>query len=859
MNSEFVAVKSMTCLKRETMQRLTYKFPGMIAVAALSASILAGMSGESLGQPVNDRVLAGYQIATGAGCAIYKINFNFRIRYNSHFPVAYGNELRILFQPIDPREFVIQGGYHREALTPPQDRATGIKAIQYEARIAESPSLTMVFDKPMHFSAAGGQDFQSLIISVGGKGCKPAFPEQAQGSWRAEAASGQTVTKRRAPAETVVGKWAPKTVEIPDVPETKPAPAAPAPAPAPAKVTGPATVAAPAETAASAPAKVIGPTSVAGAESAGGSGQTGGSAQEAATAALITEARSALKQNSYQSAIGLLKRAAQLAENRLSPEARELLGVAYQKDKQVAQAKAVYEEYVRRYPNGEGTPGVRQRLLAIETAEAPPSDRLRTTATIGPATIDGTPAGPAPGTPHYSVSGSASSTYIRDDTYSVTRDRTQAIDLNKTADDYRTHQNQVVSSFDTNAQWGNGNTTMKFRFSGENEYASMPYSRDTFGVSSLYLDTSVKDWGTTFRLGRQTRNSDGILGRFDGAVFTYQYDPLFGFTTFGGSPVEYRTDTPLKDDRYFYGGALNFGPWKGFDADVYAIEQKDRDILDRRSVGAEFRYTDMSKAAFVSVDYDIYFDKLDAAIFTGSWTLPDKSTIRLGADYRMAPYLTAWNALQGQPFTTLYDLLKVYTQSQAMAMAVANTSTYQSATAGYTRQLTDKLQVNLDVTQAHIKGAIPSFNIDGSWDTGNEFYYGVQLVGTSMFTEGDMYSAAFRYSDLADSNNFAVDLSTRYPVTQSLGLQPHVMGSYSQGKTGGWEEYTVLPSLLIDYYIRKDLNLEVEIGDRLSWTSAGTSRTLENELLITAGVRYDFYADSTTCLTPSVFCRVGPQ
>jgi hypothetical protein len=85
------------------------------------------------------------------------------------------------------------------------------------------------------------------------------------------------------------------------------------------------------------------------------------------------------------------------------------------------------------------------------------------------------------------------------------------------------------------------------------------------------------------------------------------------------------------------------------------------------------------------------------------------------------------------------------------------------------------------------------------------------------------------------------------------------MGSYSQGKTGDWKTYTALPSVVVDYYVRKDLNLQVEVGDRMSWTDTPTTATFENELLVTAGVRYDFYADSNSCLTPSVFCRQGAQ
>ena len=304
---------------------------------------------------------------------------------------------------------------------------------------------------------------------------------------------------------------------------------------------------------------------------------------------------------------------------------------------------------------------------------------------------------------------------------------------------------------------------------------------------------------------------------------------------------------------------MNFGPWKGVDADVYAIQQMDQTILDRQAVGAEFRYNDMTKSAFLSVDYDVHFDKLDAAIFTGTWTLPDKSIIRAGADYRMAPYLTTWNALQGQPFTTIYDLLKktTYTQADLQQMAIDRTATYQSSNVGYTRQITDKFQINLDVTQAHINGTIASYNVGGTPDSGDEFYYGAQLVGSSLFTDGDMYSAAFRYSDLQDSDNFAVDLSTRYPITQDLRLQPHVVGAYSIGKGSSWDEYTVIPSLLVDYSLRKDLNIEIEVGDRMTWRNQGTTQTTENELLITGGVRYDFYADTNTCLTPSAFCRGG--
>ncbi len=826
----FFLRKPMT-LKRDQMQRRSRLFlaksipPIIVACASIFAS--APLRAE----PVTNRVLSGYQVAALGTCTIYKINFNFRIRYVSHFPVTSGTALRIMLEPIDRRLFVIEGGSAREALRPPQDRASSIQAIQYEARIAEGPTLTILFDRPMNFDATQGADFQSLVVSLSdprnGKACKPLFPGYS--GWEANSSWGETVVSRRAPVtESWVTKRAP-AAPIPDVPETK-------------RVTG--------------PTEVIGPTEVPGAHAntAGDTPTVSGGAIDA----LIAEARTALKQNNLQLAIAKLKKAVQLPENSRSPEARELLGVAYQKDKQPEAAKAVYQDYLHRYPSGEGTMGVKQRLMAMETADAPPSERLRV-ATIGPTGIPGSPESVGPqsagGRSYWSVSGSLSTTYIRDDSYSVNRDPTQALNLNSTQEDHQTHQNTVLSAFDLSAVWGDGNTKSTFRFSGTEQERFGDSDKSLAGVNALYLDTSVRDWNSTFRIGRQSRNTGGVLGRFDGAVFSYQYNPLWGFSAVGGSPVEMSYDMPFKEDRYFYGGSINFGPYHGFDGDVYAIEQRDRTYLDRQAIGTELRYNDFTKSAFVTIDYDTHFNEIDAAIFTGTWTMPDKSIFRVAADYRKAPYLTTWNAIQGSPYATLYDLLKVYTQAQVQQMALDRTSTYQSSTVGYTRQITDKIQLNLDATQAHIGGTISSYLVNGTPDMGDEYYYGAQLVGNSLFTDGDLYTASIRYSDLKESQNFAGDVSARYPITQDLRVQPRFVGGYTTGKNANYDEYTVLPSLLIDYFWQKDVNFEVEVGNRWTWRTQGTMQTNESEFLVTAGIRWDFYADETHCLTPSVFCR----
>jgi hypothetical protein len=76
------------------------------------------------------------------------------------------------------------------------------------------------------------------------------------------------------------------------------------------------------------------------------------------------------------------------------------------------------------------------------------------------------------------------------------------------------------------------------------------------------------------------------------------------------------------------------------------------------------------------------------------------------------------------------------------------------------------------------------------------------------------------------------------------------MLAYRTGDTTDLTEYTVLPSVLFNYYVTRDLSLELEVGAQ--WTDLkenGISETT-TDLFFTVGYRYDFYADGTV-LNPS--------
>ena len=776
------------------------------AACALSCAVLVG-AGSVSAQPMIDAALSDAQLVSRPGCAILKINFNIRIRYAHHFPVDFGSDLNVTINAVDRDQFVALQLLKREATRVPHGKTAFIKAIDFETRQAIGSVLHVQFEHPLFYQVAPGPDVQSIIVAISGAKpsptCRPVLPVGAPG---------------------LHPPGAPSYLESggpplgPNRPNDRP----------PGKISD---------------------------------------ADLRTVAATMDEARAALKKNNLDGAIALLTKALKYPENEYSAEAHELLGVARQRHGQPDAARAAYEDYLRRYPRGEGSERVQQRLAGLVTAGGEPGEKLR-----GPhERVGARPLGtqiPPTGETVWTFSGSLSAFYIRDDSFQVRRDASSAPNPNDDADSHRVHQNELLTSVDLMATWNNAATRGKVRFSGTEEHPFDSSHDDRFGVAALFSEIEIKDWDVFARAGRQTRNTDGVLGRFDGALLTWQGLPYAKFNVVAGSPVLSRFDLPGKDDRFFYGVSADFGPfWGGLEASIYALEQRDRWLIDRQAVGTEFRYFDQSKSAFATVDYDVHFQQLNAAIFSGSWILPDKSTIYGGADYRKTPFLSTWNALLNQPFVTLYDMLRLQTQEQLQQLAASQTPTYKSAMIGYSRPLNEHFQISADVTVVNLtQPLVPSVADPGlpTLPAGNEFYYSTQFMGSNLLTEGDMYIAGLRFSQLLDSNMYVVDFNTRYPITKEFFLSPRMRFGYRQGRGIDLKEYTALPSLLMDYYWTKSLSFEVEAGVQQTWTQQAGFKDNNVDLFLTFGVRYDFYTDDTTrnadkrnCATPvaAALCR----
>jgi hypothetical protein len=148
-------------------------------VSALAVGLALSMSGPQA-QSVKDRILAGVHLFETAGCAVVKVRLNLPVRYLSHVPPAYGDELRIKLRPILISSDDLAELFKRESVRAPMSAQAAIAKIVYEGDDVSGPVLTFFFRHPVAFKVGQGSDFRSLIIAVSGEEpsetCLPVFP-----------------------------------------------------------------------------------------------------------------------------------------------------------------------------------------------------------------------------------------------------------------------------------------------------------------------------------------------------------------------------------------------------------------------------------------------------------------------------------------------------------------------------------------------------------------------------------------------------------------------------------------------------------------------------------------------------------
>lgn len=509
---------------------------------------------------------------------------------------------------------------------------------------------------------------------------------------------------------------------------------------------------------------------------------------------VMEEASKTMTEENYPRAIQLYTKILTRPESDLSPDAQEFLGLARERNNQLAHAKAEYEKYLEKYPKGIGADRVRQRLNGLLTAGDRPKEKLRK------ARISGDLDKPVWNT---QVFGSFSQFFSFDKTDSDTSGGT------------RVNRKDLNSNLSLNTRSRNDKYEIRSLFVGgyDNDLRS-DGQQSQIPLNTFTIEGRDLKRGLSGRFGRQFESSGGVLGRYDGARLGYEVNSQVKVNAVAGLPVARTTADPFDTEKYFYGLNVDLGTFaKYWDFNVYGINQEVNGIRDRQAVGGEARYFHPQRSFLTLMDYDLSYSNLNLFIFSGDYVFPAKTRWHIGVDYRKSPLLTTSSALQGQQgVDNISELLNTFSEDEVRGLAQDRTAISKSLIFSVTQDLTERYQLNGEFSVSELSGTPASGGVEATPGTGAEFFYSTQLIGSSLFMEGDITIFGLRYSDLQSVDSYSVDLNTRFPITRNLRINPRIRLDYRKSKDGSGDRTNLRPLMRLTYRYQKWLRFELEGG-----------------------------------------------
>jgi hypothetical protein len=509
-------------------------------------------------------------------------------------------------------------------------------------------------------------------------------------------------------------------------------------------------------------------------------------------AELEQQGRDAMLAADYATAIRVYSELVEQPGDSLA-DAREYLGLARERSGQTAQAIAEYRAYLEQYPDGDGARRVQQRLNGLTAAAPVPREALR--------------ASDADAQSAWNVA-TGLTQYYRRDVYQFDDFEPQVVALDALLTDVDV---RVRHNGDTVNVAGRLVVSNIYDLSGvpQTTIGSLPDNPNRF--SYAYVDVNQVDGAWQLRAGRQTLHNWDILGRFDGVHFAYSWAPDRRVHFFSGFPVE-STRYGLETGREFYGVAVDFdrliGRW-GFSTSLNTGTIDG--LSDRQSVGLEARYADDKRTLTSMVDYDYGYAKLNTVLALGTWRFDNRVTLTGLIDVRQSPILTTRNALIGQPFTSISDMLLLFTEDEIRQIARDRTSDMTTVTLGISKPLFERFQINADVTATEIGATVASAGVPAVPSTGQQVYYSASFVGSGLFGARDVNVFNVRYGTSPDFTLSQVTWDVRFPIGQRVRINPRLTYGIWDGSNGVHRE-TTSPSFRVLLNFRSRYHFEAEVG-----------------------------------------------
>lgn len=136
-------------------------------IALVATALVLIVSGWAISaSPARDRIIESAQIQVVDEQIILEVKLSFPFRYQSHFPLETGEELRIRITPVRVPASDLGAVFRHEGLVPPDAESAAIDEVIYEGDAAGGPYLTVRFTRPAHYQVIQGSDYRSLSIVI---------------------------------------------------------------------------------------------------------------------------------------------------------------------------------------------------------------------------------------------------------------------------------------------------------------------------------------------------------------------------------------------------------------------------------------------------------------------------------------------------------------------------------------------------------------------------------------------------------------------------------------------------------------------------------------------------------------------
>jgi tetratricopeptide (TPR) repeat protein len=555
-------------------------------------------------------------------------------------------------------------------------------------------------------------------------------------------------------------------------------------------------------------------------------------------ARILHDARTALAKHQYPEAVDLLSRLLRQPEYTGRADAQELIGLVRERAGQLAQAKAEYQEYLRRYPEGPAAERVRARLRALAAASM-------TAQSLGEF---GTPAGR-----RWTLAGSTALTYQYE--------RDQTVAAGTTTD--TTSVNSALIYADLLMRYRGDRYDFTSRVDAgytENIVSTFGGSQDR--TTAAYLEATDRLLGLTGRVGRQSLASQGIIGLFDGAFVGYQLNPKISLSAAAGLPA-YTGYSAISSHTKFGTVAAEFDPFHlTWVFDTYFFDETVGSATDRRSVGFQTRYTQPGRTAVVLVDYDIAFRQLNSATLIGNARVGQSWILGFNADHRRSPLLELNNALIGQTAPDLATLQNQLTPSQIRQLALDRTATSDTVVLSASRSLGQRWQLMVNLAALRLSGtpasdalggtptvpAIPA--VPATPSTGLDKNVSLQLSGASLLQASDLHIFGVRYDNSPLIRSTTLSWDARFVVRGAWRVGPRLSVEELHDQTVGGRQLLYLPQLRGDWTGRRSIfeltagyQIQQEQSQQQQQTLTGepvTSTLQQRSMYISAAYRFRF-------------------